>query len=317
VRASKPKPTRSAFVTIGVFDGVHLGHQALLAAARRAARRHGGTPAVVTFRPPPARVLFPRTPLGEITPWRMKRTMLEAMGIARILPLHFTRVMASMAPEVFVREILLREFDLAGLILGYDFRFGARGSGNAALLRRMGRVHGFRVRLLPAVLFEGAPLSSTRIRAAIAQGAVDRAAAMIGRPFAIRGRVIAGRGLGTRYFVPTANVLPARTQLLPAPGVYLTRVRHGGRTWGGVAHVGGAPTLGGPVTAPIEVHLLGFAGTLLGRCLTVEFLERHRESRRFRGGEQLRRAIGRDVRWAERAFSGRRENRLASPFPGC
>jgi riboflavin kinase/FMN adenylyltransferase len=317
VRGSGRKPIGSTFATIGVFDGVHLGHQSLLTAVRRAAHRRGGIPAVVTFRPPPARILDPRTPLREITPWPEKRARLEAAGIARILPLRFTRAMAALAPEIFVREILLREFDLAGLVIGYDFRFGVRGSGDAALLRRMGRQHGFHVRALPAVLFAGTPLSSTRIRDVIARGEVDRAAEMLGRPFSVRGRVIEGRGLGTRHFVPTANVRPPRTQLLPAPGVYLARVPYRGRMWGAVAHVGPAPTLGGSAAAPVEVHLLGFTGTLLGRSLTVEFLERHRESRRFASFEQLRRAIARDVRWAERTFSGRAENRLARGSAEC
>jgi riboflavin kinase/FMN adenylyltransferase len=300
-----------AFVTIGVFDGVHRGHRALLDAVRRAAEREGATAAAVTFRPPPARILEPKRPLREITPWPEKRARLQAAGMTRILPLRFTRALAALAPEVFVRETLLREFDLAGLVVGYDFRFGARGAGNVARLRRMGRVHGFRVRAISAVRFAGAPISSTRIRGAIVRGRVDSAAAMLGRPFAVRGRVVAGRGLGARRFVPTANLLPARTQLLPGTGVYLTRARYRGRTWGGIAHVGGTPTLGGAATAPIEVHLLGFTGSLRGARLTLEFLAKHRDSRRFAGIRELRRAIERDVRWAERAFSRGGENRLA------
>ena len=300
-----------AFVTIGVFDGVHRGHRALLDLVRRAAEREGGTAAVVTFRPPPARILDPTRPLREITPWPEKRARLQAAGITRILPLRFTPAMAALAPEAFVREILLREFDLASLVVGYDFRFGAHGLGDAALLRRIGRRHGFRVRAVGAVRLAGAPISSTRIRDAIARGRVDRAAAMLDRPFAIRGRVVAGRGLGSRHFVPTANLLPARTQLLPATGVYLTRVRYRGRIWGGIAHVGGTPTLGEGASAPIEVHLLGFTGSLRGAGLTLEFLAKHRESRRFAGVRELRRAIEGDVRWAERAFSREGENRLA------
>lgn len=308
---ARRKTAGKAFVTIGVFDGVHRGHQALLEAVRRAAAREGGIAAAVTFRPPPARVLDPQRAPQEITPWPEKRARLQAAGMARILPLRFHRGLAALAPEAFVREILLREFDLAGLVVGYDFRFGARGAGNAALLRRLGRAHGFSVRAMRAVRHAGAPISSTRIRDELARGRVDRAAAMLGRPFAVRGRVVAGRGLGSRCFVPTANLRPARTQLLPAAGVYLTRLRYRGRTWGGVAHVGGTPTLGGGAAAPVEVHLLGFSGSLRGARLRLEFLAKHRESRKFAGARELRRAIERDVRWAEQAFARGGENRLA------
>jgi len=304
-------------VTIGVFDGVHRGHRVLLDAVRQAAARAGGTAAAVTFRPPPARILRPEVPLQEITPWPEKRALLQAAGIERIVPLRFTRALAAQAPEAFVREVLLQQFDLAGLVIGYDFRFGARGAGDAGLLRRMGRGHGFRVRAIGAVRYAGRPISSTRIRNALARGRVDLAGAMLGRPFAVWGRVVAGRGLGTRRLVPTANLRPAPTQLLPADGVYLTRLRHRGRTWGGVAHVGGTPTLGGPIAAPIEVHLLDFTGSLHGARLSLEFLARHRESRRFAGFRELRRAILEDVRWARGMFARGGENRLAWWRMGC
>ena len=300
-----------AIATIGVFDGVHLGHRALLDTVQQAAREARGVAAAVTFRPPPDAILRPRAPVAEITPWAAKRTLLLRSGIARLLALRFSRALASLPPEAFVDQVLLREFDLAGLVIGYDFRFGAKGAGDAALLRRLGRRHGFRVHRVPAVLYEGRPISSTRIREAVRRGAVARAGAMLGRDFAVGGRVVSGRGLGKRLLVPTANLLPAPTQLLPGPGVYLTRVRRRGRAWAGVAQVGPSPTLVGGSQAPIEVHLLDFEGELRGCRLAVEFLEKRRETRRFPSLRQLREAVDRDIRWARKTFHGRVENGLA------
>jgi riboflavin kinase / FMN adenylyltransferase len=308
---------RRVVATIGVFDGVHRGHRALLEAVRRSAARRGAIPAAVTFRPPPAAVLAPDSPLREITPWPVKRALLAGAGMERVLALRFTPKTAALAPETFVRELLLRELDLAALVVGYDFHFGFRGAGDAVLLRRLGRALGFRVRALPAVRCAGSPVSSTRIRAAVARGAVAAAAAMLGRPFAVTGRVVPGRGLGARLFVPTANLRPVPTQLVPAAGVYLSRVRARGRVWGAVTHVGPLPTLGLPETAPIETHLLGFQGDLAGARLEVEFLARRRPSRRFAGVARLREAIARDVRWAERALARGGENDLVTRRGRC
>jgi riboflavin kinase/FMN adenylyltransferase len=269
----------------------------------------------VTFLPPPARVLRPDAPLREITPWGTKRALLARHGVASIVRLRFSRALADLAPEEFVRRVLPRGIRLAEVVVGYDFRFGAGASGTVATLRRLGRERGFRVRRLGAVLHRGEPISSTRIRRAIASGRLAEAEAMLGRPFGLVGRVVSGRGLGARLFVATANVRPPGTQLLPPPGVYLARARRGRRAWGAVAHVGASPTLGGETGAPVEVHLLGFRGSLRGCLLSLELLEKRRESRRFRSPAALREAILRDVRWAERAFVRGGQNRVAPGSP--
>jgi riboflavin kinase/FMN adenylyltransferase len=286
--------------TLGVFDGMHLGHCTLLERVRRRAAEEGAIPAAVTFDPPP-RVVLASTPAPfQITLWPVKRLLLTEAGIERILLLQFTKETAALSPEAFIENVVLGEFALAGLVIGYDFRFGAKGAGDAALLRRLGETHGFWVEEVQAVRREGEVISSTRIREALQRGSVGEAAGLLGRPFAVQGTVIKGAGLGHRELVPTANLVPETEQLMPAPGVYLVQVLVGAAAYSGVAMLGGSPTLEAHTTRLVEVHLLDFQGDLLGHLLELRFLERMREGRRFAGIEELRRAIAADIRMARR-----------------
>ena len=303
--------------TIGVFDGVHRGHGALLAEVRRRAREERAASAVVTFDPPPQAVLAPRDEPFEITPWPVKRLLLAEAGIEHVLLIRFTRETAAMKPEDFVERVLLEEFDLAGLVVGYDFRFGCCARGDLALLRDLGCSHRFFVERFEAVRLAGGIVSSSRVREALGRGAVDQAAELLGRPFAIGGEVVGGRGLGRRLSAPTANVIPASEQLLPLAGVYMVRtLLPGGCVRDGLAVVGDSPTLPGGPERRVEVHLLDFEGDLLGQRLEIEFLGRLREFRRFEGVEELRRAIADDVREARRWF-GQARNRLVSRTGEC
>jgi len=298
--------------TIGVFDGLHRGHCALLAMVRRRASEERASSAVVTFDPPPWAVLAPGVDPFQITPWPVKRTLLAEAGIEHVLLVRFTREMATLPPEQFVERVLLAEFDLAGLIVGYDFRFGCCARGNLALLRELAPRHGFFVEEFEAVQQEGEVVSSTKIREALQRGEVDRAGLLLGRPFRAGGAIVPGRGLGTRMLVPTANLLPDSDQLLPLSGVYIVQAHApGGRAYAGLAMVGGSPTLPGGPERRVEVHLLEFSGDLLGERLDLDFLERLRDGRRFEGVEDLRQAIEEDLRRARERFQGAR-NRLVS-----
>ena len=292
-------------VAIGVFDGVHLGHQALLDQARGAASREGALTAVVTFAPPPAAVLAPGPEAFQITPLPEKTALLAELGADRLLVLEFTRALAATAPRDFVAGVLLAEFDLAGLVLGHDFRFGADRAGDEALLHKMGKEGGFWVSEVGAVLSGGERVSSTRIRKAIRSGRVAEAARLMGRPLTIEGTVLRGRGLGKRLLVPTANLEAAPEQILPALGVYVVEACLEGKGYPAVANVGPAPTMGTGHDRLVEVHLLDFRGDLRDRVLRVRFLDWLREERHFHSVDALREAIGNDVRTArERLRNG-------------
>ncbi len=289
---------------LGVFDGVHLGHQMLLDHVSRGAQREGALRGVVTFDPPPAIVLSPE-PLGaiEITPWPEKHDILEEIGIERLLLLRFTREFASLSAEAFLKDILLAQLPLAGVVVGHDFSFGAGRRGDPAMLERTGREHGFWVEVIPPVVHAGARVSSTQIRDHLRAGQVREAAALMGRPLAFGGVVGAGQGLGSRELVPTANLEISAAQLLPAPGVYRVWAEvPGGDRRRAVANVGPVPTLGTGHARLVEVHILDYEGELRGKVLRVGFLDRIREERTFPDLATLRAAIEDDIRGARAQF---------------
>ncbi|MCK4414469.1 MAG: riboflavin biosynthesis protein RibF [Candidatus Eisenbacteria sp.] len=302
---SKETDRPQAVATIGVFDGVHRGHLALLRAVREQAGAVGALAVAVTFDPPPQAILAPSAEAFEITPWAPKRALLDAAGIDRLLLVRFSAETASLGPRAFLTEVILAAFDLRRLVVGYDFRFGAGGVGDVAGLRVLGGEHGFGVTEVEAVRVGDQVVSSTLIRELLRRGAVEEAAGMLGRPFAITAPVGSGRGLGSKVLVPTANLIPEATQLLPAEGVYLTEVEWEGSPHPAIAMVGASPTLTTGSGRLIEVHLLGFSGDLRHRELTVRFLERMRGGRRFSGLAELGEAIGRDIDWARRRFAER------------
>jgi len=304
--------------TVGVFDGVHRGHQRLIARVLSAAARTGTRPVALTFDPPPEVVLRRVDEPFQITPAAAKLALLEAHGLEEVHCLAFTPDFARLTPAQFVQRTLLGLFDPAGLVVGYDFRFGAGGSGNAELLRSFGRERGFWVEEVEAVLEGGEPVSSTRVRDLLRRGAVGEAAALLGRPFSLAGSVGRGRGVGGRELVPTANLEVDPAQLLPADGVYVATVLLEGRDFGAAAVVGAPPTLGpGPAARPVEVHLLDFQEDLYGRTLEVRFLERLRDQRIFSSLKELREAIEADLVRVRGRLAALGQKRLAGPGAVC
>lgn len=304
-----------AVATIGAFDGLHRGHQTLIARVIDRAPAENARPTLVTFDPHPGAVLC-RPPLAaELTPGAEKHARLRSLGIAEPIVLPFTRELAQQEPEDFVRTQLLSRLTLVGVVIGYDFRFGHRGAGDADRLIEIGRREGFWVEQQPAICWQAGPISSTRIRAALAAGDVESAAAMLGRPYAIAGLVTRGRGLGSRELVPTANLAPPAEKLLPAPGVYLVAGGSPAEGWGGVAHVGPAPTVGQEEERSIETHLIDFAGELRGQLLEVRFLERLRPPVCFPDLAALRAAIVADISKARSRLAARRRRAKGTEGP--
>lgn len=283
-------------LAVGNFDGVHRGHQALVAAAVEEARARGGTPAVLTFEPHPSRVLFPERAASTLMTLDQKAEVLATLGIERVGVLEFTRALADRTAAEFAREILLDTLEARSVVVGPDFRFGRGRGGDAQALAGLGRDLGFAVRVVEPVLDDGEPVSSTRIREAIEAGRVDRAAELLGRTYFVDGRVVEGDRRGRTLGFPTAN-LDLENETVPAGGVYACwcRVLEAAPDPRPAAvNIGRRPTFDGERTT-VEAHLLGFEGDLYGRRLRLEFVERLRAEQRFAGPDALRAQIQADV----------------------
>jgi len=288
-----PRPA----VTVGNFDGVHRGHQSLVAEAVAEAAAGGGTAVALTFDPHPSRVLSPDRAPSSLMTLDQKAEALARLGIDRLAVLPFTFELSRETAADFARIVLRDALGAAVVVVGEGFRFGRGREGDLALLSVLGRSLGFAVRGTRPVLHEGAPISSTRIREALARGAVAGAREMLGRPFFVDGPVVRGEGRGRTLGLPTANVAVVN-ETLPARGVYACwcRVRGAGEdaAHAAVLNIGHRPTFGGGGLS-VEAHLLDFEADLYGRTLRVEFAERLREERPFAGAEALVRQVKEDV----------------------
>jgi len=300
---------RGAVLAIGNFDGIHLGHQTVLTEARARARAAGARFAVLTFEPHPRSVFQPGIAPFRLTPFRDKVRLLAALGVELLIAHRFDAAFAQKSAENFVRELLVEGLGVRHVVVGYDFVFGNRRRGNAALLRGLGEAAGFVTAVVdPVASANGAIYASTRIREHLVAGHPLEAASLLGRPWEIGGRVMTGDRLGRTIGFPTANIGLA-DYLRPAPGVYAVRVgiAEGGRTrWhDGAANLGWRPTVGGR-DLRLEAHVLDFDGDLYGKRLRVAFIERLRAEQRFAGLDALKTQIAEDCRAARAALAGLR-----------
>jgi riboflavin kinase/FMN adenylyltransferase len=288
---------RGAVVAIGNFDGVHLGHQKVIAAAKAAAATASASFAVLTFEPHPRSVFQPGAPPFRLTPFRAKSHALEHLGVELLFTLHFDLDFARKSAEEFVSDILIEGLGVRAVVVGYDFVFGHSRRGTAALLQEEGHRHGFGVNVIPPVSGPGGIVySSTQIREHLIAGRPRDAAALLGRDWEIEGRVELGDRLGRTIGFPTANIMLA-DYLRPAAGVYAVRVGidEGGATqwFGGAANLGWRPTVGGK-DLRLEAHLFDFDGDLYGKHLRVALIEHLRPEQRFAGLDALKTQIAAD-----------------------
>jgi riboflavin kinase/FMN adenylyltransferase len=295
---------RGSVVSIGMFDGVHLGHQAILAANVTRARALGAVPTVITFRRHPKVLLLGRGP-KTLTTLEHRLELFERAGIEHTAALDFDAELRSLSARQFAEEIAVRGLGARAFVLGFDSKFGRDREGTGEALRELG----FEVEIAPKISVFGRPVSSTAIREAIELGDLAGASAMLGRAVSVFGRVVHGANLGHRIGFPTAN-LDLHHGLHPPGGVYACRVRHlvsgaKGRTYWGVANIGFRPTVAPePTLRPqVEVHLLDFDGNLYGERIELEFVARLRGERRFSGVDELARQIARDVAEARLALA--------------
>ncbi|HXJ68746.1 MAG TPA: bifunctional riboflavin kinase/FAD synthetase [Verrucomicrobiae bacterium] len=281
-------------VAVGVFDGLHIGHRALFERARDRAR--GNACIAVSFEPHPDVVLAREfRPMAPLTPLPEKRARLARMGVD-LHVLAFTRELAALEPEAFVTQYLVAPFAPRWLVVGEDFALGRGRAGTVARLRELGAVHGFEVEAVPLERRDGEPVTSTRIRALLAEGRVAEAARLLGRPYGFTALVVGGDRKGRTLGFPTANLRLHDEQQVPAHGIYAVWARIAGEaTWRmGAMSVGVRPTFGGGLRT-LEVFLLDFEGDLYGRDLTVEFAAWLRPEQAFPGPEELVRAMRADV----------------------
>ena len=296
-----PEPPPCA-LAIGNFDGLHVGHQRILEKTKEQARRVGGEAIVLTFDPHPATVVAPeRAPDLLMLPAERLRRFGQC-GIDAGVVLRFTERIARLRPEEFVEQILVRKLNVRAVVVGEGFRFGCRQSGDTKTLTGIGSRDGFEVVTVPPVLIGGQPVSSTRVRAVVRQGNVRQARRMLARPFSLRGKIVSGRGVGSRQTVPTLNLSP-ETELRPAQGVYVTFTcdLESGRRWGSVTNVGSRPTFNG-TDQTVETHLLEELEGRKPSRIELAFLHRLRDEKRFETPEKLRRQILKDVGQAKRYF---------------
>jgi riboflavin kinase/FMN adenylyltransferase len=287
-------------VTIGNFDGVHVGHREIMRRVRGLAEEHGLAPTVLTFDPHPAQVLAPDRAPKLISTVAQRLRRLERAGIEAALLLPFSSEFAKLSPEDFARGILAEALKARFVLVGDDFRFGFRQSGNVETLRGLGDQLGFELAPVPPVSARGGRVSSTRIRSLIAGGLVSHACRLLGQPFALEGPVVSGQGIGSKKTVPTLN-LDAENELLPKNGVYVTRTRDEGtgQQWPSITNIGFRPTFNGQGLT-VETFLLQAPPAEAPRRIEVEFLAFVRHERRFETPELLKARILRDAAAAQR-----------------
>ena len=284
---------RHPAVTIGNFDGVHLGHREIFRRVRELARAQGGVSVVVTFSPHPLQVVSPGTGLKLITTSEEKRKLIEESGIDYLLEIPFDRAFAATPAREFVERVLVGAIGIESLVIGYDYAFGRGREGNVNLLRELGERYSFRVEVLEPIAGGGVVYSSTAVRNMVQEGDVKGVVSVLGRHYEVTGTVVHGHRRGHDLGFPTANLETAK-ELIPAPGVYAVKVRVGEQYLDGACNIGYNPTFGNE-SISLEVHLLDFDGDIYGRRVTLVFIERLRGEMRFNGVEELKEAIAADV----------------------
>ncbi len=295
----------SVALTIGNFDGVHLGHQAMLARLRAVASARGLVPCAMTFEPHPREFFAPDQAPTRLTSLREKLELLADQGVERVQVCRFDYRFAQTTAEEFIERILVRGLGARWILVGDDFRFGARRAGDLVLLKQRAAAHGYEVEAMPTVVHAGVRVSSTAVRNALASGALDHAAELLGRSYSISGRVVRGDGLGRKLGFPTANVQMKHNRP-PLFGIYAVEVS-GIVTppLRGVASLGVRPTIKAGGKPVLEVHVFDWDENLYGRHVRVDFMHKLRDEEKYVDLETLTRQIGVDVEQSKAYFRTR------------
>ncbi len=290
-----PHSEKGRAVAIGVFDGVHWGHKAIFESLRAAADESGLDALALTFEKHPTELLAPtRAPL-YINTLDQRVELMKAAGIDEIVVAEFSPDLANLPKQGFMTSVLRDRLQCKRLVVGSNFRFGRNREGDTRFLHEAAPALGIGVTVVPAVIVNGGPVSSTRIRAMIARGDVEASSRLLGRRFALRGVVVQGRQIGRSIGFPTANIQTGPRQLIPGRGVYAVEVKVAKTVYPGVCSIGTRPTFDGR-SVTVEVHLPGFEGNLYGECLDVVFCRRLRDEMKFESPQHLVEQIEQDIR---------------------
>ncbi len=284
-------------LTIGNYDGVHLGHQKILSMVRKKTEEINGTSVVMTFEPHPVKVLAPERDVKLLTTPEEKARLIAKMGIDVLLFVTFNKDFAQILPDDFIKDILVNKLQVREVIVGANYAFGKNKKGNIELLKKRGKEFGFHATAVPDVLVHGNIVSSSSIRNLILKGQMQEVSAYLGRAYSILGTVIKGKGRGKSILnIPTANITTP-VEIAPKEGVYAVRVGYKGSIYDGVANIGKNPTFK-EKTVSYEVHLFGFSGDLLGEYLRIYFIDRIRNERTFPNVAALEKQIREDIETA-------------------
>ncbi len=284
---------KNSVITIGSFDGIHLGHRRLMEMTKDSALELNSASVVLTFYPHPLKVIHPETKINLITTFEKKIELIEETGVDYLIYITFTPEFANMEPEDFVKNIIVKKLNPLKIIVGHDFGFGANKSGNIALLEKLSKEFGFELAVIEPVVIDNEIVSSTLIRRLVITGKVCAVKRFLGRDYSVHGRVVKGCGRGKQLGFPTANIIPEE-ELFPKDGVYVTQVRINDKTYDSVTNVGSNPTFN-DVIRRIESYIFDFGEDIYDKEIEVFFLERLREEIKFDNINELEARIRKDI----------------------
>jgi len=287
-------------LTIGNYDGIHIGHQRIIEKVAQKALEISGTPMLMTFNPHPLSVLKPDTYTRLITPLHLKKKLIEASGIEVMFIVPFDIQFQDLTPEMFIRNILVDRLAVKAVFVGYDFKFGKGGSGNVKMLKKFADTYGFHFEIIEAITMDNERIGSNAIRKLILDGNVEKATKFLGRPHMIEGVVVKGENRGKYMGFPTIN-LDTFFELVPKNGVYVTEVELRGRRKPAVTNIGFNPTFGGKKFL-METHILDFSGNLYGKEVVIYLHKRIRDEMKFKNIDELKERIAKDVTLAREHF---------------
>lgn len=294
-------PVKGSVVTIGVFDGVHLGHKAIIRRTVDFARKAGLASVVITFDPHPAKIVKTLSGVPSLISLKHRARLIEELGADILLVVKFTRAFSKMPAERFVKDVLVGKFRVKRLCVGEDFCFGKDAAADMDTLRKLSARYGFKLTVIKQVRLSGRVISSSAIRELIAAGKLDQAKRLLGRPVSVLGTVVRGSGIARGLGCPTANVNPHH-EVIPPRGVYAVKAFFGGKGFGSILNIGFRPTFysSRDKEPTIEVHLFGFKGNLYNKDIEVYFVKKLRDEVRFRSESELARQIAKDMKTARR-----------------
>ena len=282
-------------ITIGSFDGIHLGHKALFEETKKLANLLNVKPVVVSFDPHPRTVLFPESNLKLLTTLEEKLYLLSLLEIENLVLIPFTKTLSELSHDLFVQEYIVDKIKARGIIVGFNFRFGKFRKGDVDYLNKVAKKYNFIVKAIPPVMLNGVIISSSIIRSLIEKGDIESANELLGRPYLIMGKVIKGKGRGKEIGYPTANLEVSPLKLLPPSGVYAVWVILNGEKLKGALNIGKRPTFGEKEIS-IEVHIFNFNKNIYGKTLKIEIIKRIRDEKKFPSIEDLKIQIEKDCK---------------------